>query len=94
MFPLSALFRLLNIDAKDRMLPVIEGVEHYTETLQTTLQQNQQLTETVQQQAQTIEALKQTLLKQAQDRLNTSQRSAAAAQPSGMPTGAFTAPGQ
>lgn len=94
MFPLSALFRLLNIDAKDRMLPVIESVEHYTETLQSTLQQNQQLTETVQQQAATIDALKQTLLKQAQDRLNTSQRGAAAAQPSGMPTGAFTAPGQ
>ena len=97
MFPLSALFRLLNIDAKDRMLPVIESVENYTETLNATLRQNQQLTETVQQQAQqmqqqaqTIEALKQTLLKQAQERLNTSQRSAAVAQPTGMPTGAFT----
>ena len=91
LFPLSALFRLLNIDAKDRMLPVIESVEHYTETLNTTLQQNQRLNETVKQQAQTIEALKQTLLKQAQERLNTSQRSADVAQPSGMPTGAFTA---
>ena len=91
MFPLSALFRLLNIDAKDRMLPVIESVEHYTETLNATLQQNQQLTETVQQQAQTIEALKQTLLKQANERLNTSQKGRESAQPSGMPTGSFTA---
>ena len=91
MFPLSALFRLLNIDAKDRMLPVIESVEHYTETLNATLQQNQQLTETVQQQAQTIEALKQTLLKQANERLNTSQKGRESAQPSGMPAGSFTA---
>ena len=91
MFPLSALFRLLNIDAKDRMLPVIESVEHYTETLNATLQQNQQLTETVQQQAQTIESLKQTLLKQANERLNTSQKGRESAQPSGMPAGSFTA---
>ena len=90
-FPLSALFSILNIDAKDRILPVIKSVENYTETLKETLQQNQQLTETVQQQAQSIEALKQQLLKQAQDRLNTSQRGIAAAQPTGMPQGAFTA---
>lgn len=91
MFPLSALFSILNIDAKDRILPVIKSVENYTETLKATLQQNQQLTETVQQQAQAIDALKQQLLKQAQDRLNTSQRGVAAAQPTGMPQGAFTA---
>ncbi len=42
-FPLSALFRILNLDGKDKILPVIEGNEHYQEQMQQLQQQVEQM---------------------------------------------------
>lgn len=42
-FPLSALFRILNLDGKDRILPVIEENEHYTEQMQQMQMQLEQM---------------------------------------------------
>ena len=42
-FPLSALFNILNIDGKDRILPVIQANEHYQEQMQMMQQQLQQM---------------------------------------------------
>ena len=44
-FPLSALFRLMNIEGKDRMMPVIEENEAKNDKMQQLLQQNEQLVE-------------------------------------------------
>lgn len=44
-FPLSALFRLLNIDGKDRLLPIIEENEKHQQQMVDLQQQNQQLVE-------------------------------------------------
>ena len=41
-FPLSALFRILNLDGKDKILPVIEENEHYQEQLMMLQQQLEQ----------------------------------------------------
>lgn len=42
-FPLSALFRLMNIEGKDRLLPVIEENENYMEQMQQMQAQMQQM---------------------------------------------------
>lgn len=42
-FPLSALFQMLNVDGKDRLLPVIRENEHYMEQMQALRQQNEQM---------------------------------------------------
>lgn len=47
-FPLSALFRILNLDGKDKILPVIESNEHYQEQMQQLQQQVQQMAEQLQ----------------------------------------------
>ena len=44
-FPLSALFQLLNIDGKDRLLPIIRENEQHQQMLQQLQQQNEQLVE-------------------------------------------------
>lgn len=44
-FPLSALFRIMNIEGKDRLLPVIEENENQQQMLQEMQQQNAQLME-------------------------------------------------
>lgn len=76
-FPLSALIRMLNIDGKDRVLPVIEAVEQETAMIHQLAAQNQQLTATVQQQQESIEAMKDSISKQAlQSRSTSSQLSA------------------
>jgi len=43
-FPLSALFTMLNLDGKDRILPVLKANEHYQEQMQMLQQQVQELT--------------------------------------------------
>lgn len=48
-FPLSALFRLMNIDGKDRLLPIIEANEHYTEQMQQMQAQMEQMAGQMQQ---------------------------------------------
>ena len=45
LFPLSSLFRMLNLDGKDKILPVIEANEHYMEQMQMLQQQLQQAQE-------------------------------------------------
>ena len=42
-FPVSALFRILNLDGKDKVLPVIEANEHYQEQMQALQQQVEQM---------------------------------------------------
>ena len=42
-FPLSALFEILNLDGKDRILPVIRANEHYQEQMQALQQQVEQM---------------------------------------------------
>jgi len=44
-FPLSALFNILNLDGKDKILPVIQANEHYQEQMQQMQQQVQQMQE-------------------------------------------------
>jgi len=48
-FPLSSLFEILNLDGKDRILPVIRANEHYQEQMQQMQQQLQQMGEQMQQ---------------------------------------------
>ena len=48
-FPLSALFNILNLDGKDKILPVIRSNEHYQEQMQMLQQQVQQMGEQIQQ---------------------------------------------
>ena len=48
-FPLSALFRILNLDGKDKILPVIESNEHYQEQMQQMQQQLEQMTQQMEQ---------------------------------------------
>ena len=60
--PLSTLFRILNVDGKDRLIPIIDSSENYAETLQMMQQQNEQLSQQVQQQQQSIEGLKNSLV--------------------------------
>ena len=42
-FPLSALFNILNLDGKDKILPVIQANEHYQEQMQQMQQQVEQM---------------------------------------------------
>lgn len=44
-FPLSALFRMMNIDGKDRLLPVIEENERFMQQMEQLQQQNAQMVE-------------------------------------------------
>ena len=42
-FPLSSLFSILNLDGKDRILPIIQSNEHYQEQMQALQQQIEQM---------------------------------------------------
>ena len=48
-FPLSSLFEILNLDGKDRILPVIRANENYQQKMQQMQQQLQQMGEQMQQ---------------------------------------------
>ena len=48
-FPLSALFEILNLDGKDRILLVIRGNEHYQEQMQALQQQVEQMSQQMEQ---------------------------------------------
>jgi len=48
-FPLSALFNILNLDGKDKILPVIRSNEHYQEQMQQLQQQLEQMGQQIQQ---------------------------------------------
>lgn len=57
-FPLSALFRIMNIEGKDRLLPVIEANETQMQQLQMLQQENEQLKAQVQQLGQDNDSLR------------------------------------
>lgn len=76
-FPLSALMRMLNIDGKDRVLPVVDAVEQQTAMMQQVAMQNEQLKQTVKEQQRSIEAMKSSLLKQSQESRSTSSQNTA-----------------
>ena len=59
-FPLSALFNILNLDGKDKILPVIKENEHYQEQMQALQQQVAQMGQQMEQMAQENENLKKT----------------------------------
>jgi hypothetical protein len=65
-FPLSSLFRILNLDGKDKVLPVIEENEHYQEQMQ----QLQQQVEQMAQQMEQMQAENQSLRKTTSDLTN------------------------
>ena len=58
-FPLSALFRIMNLEGKDRLLPVIEQNENYQQQMMELQQQNQQMAEQMTQMQEQIDALSQ-----------------------------------
>jgi regulator of replication initiation timing len=66
-FPLSSLFRILNLDGKDKILPVIEQNEHYQEQMQALQQQVEQM----QQQMEQVQAENQNLRKTTNQMTNT-----------------------
>jgi len=59
-FPLSALFSVLNIDGKDRILPVIQANERYQEQMMQLQQQVQQMAQQMKQMSEENNSLKQT----------------------------------
>ena len=59
-FPLSSLFQILNLDGKDKILPVIQANEHYQEQMQQLQQQVEQMGAQMQQMAEENNNLKKT----------------------------------
>ena len=59
-FPLSALFDILNLDGKDKILPVIRKNEHYQEQMQQLQQQVEQMGQQIEELNQANENLKKT----------------------------------
>ena len=58
-FPLSALFNILNLDGKDKILPVIQENEHYQEQMQALQQQVEQMSQQMQQMQEENQSLRQ-----------------------------------
>ena len=79
-FPVSALFRILNLDGKDKVLPVIEENEHYQEQMQALQQQVEEMSQQLQQ----AQAENQSLRRTASDLTNTLATSGAKRTPSSM----------
>jgi carboxypeptidase C (cathepsin A) len=65
-FPLTTLFQLLNVDGKDKILPVLEQNEKTTQLIQSMQQQIEQLTMAGQEQQKQMASLQQTIAKQNQ----------------------------
>jgi hypothetical protein len=82
---LSDLFRMLNLDGKDKILPVIEANEHYQEQMQQMQQQLQQMGEQMQQMQQENVDLKKELTDTTNDMANMA---------AGVGAGAVPQPGQ
>ena len=62
-FPLSSLIEILNIDGKDKILPVIQANENYQQQMEQMAQQVQQMGEQMEQMAQENQSLKQNVAK-------------------------------
>lgn len=65
-FPLTTLFQLLNVDGKDKILPVLEQNDKTTQLIQSLQQQIEQLTVAGQEQQKVMASLQQTIAKQNQ----------------------------
>ena len=61
-FPLSSLFNILNLDGKDKILPVIQANEHYQEQMQALQQQIEQMGQQMEQMQAENENLKKTAM--------------------------------
>jgi TolA-binding protein len=57
-FPLSSLFRILNLDGKDKILPVIEANENYQQQMQQMQAQMEQMGQQMEQMAEENQNLK------------------------------------
>jgi hypothetical protein len=86
-FPLSALFNILNLDGKDKILPVIQANEHYQEQMQALQQQVEQMGQQMEQ----LQAEKQNLQQMAMQTSDT--LSAVAAKKGGGPQPAMSPAG-
>lgn len=84
-FPLSALFSIMNIEGKDKILPIIQSVEQTTQIMQQLSEQNQMLQQQVAEQQESINGLKDTLIKQAQNTVSTSSSKNPEAYTAGLP---------
>lgn len=65
-FPLTTLFQLLNVDGKDKILPVLQQNDQTTQLIQSLQQQIEQLTLAGQEQQKQMASLQQTIAKQNQ----------------------------
>ena len=63
-FPLSVLFRLLTVDGKDRILPVLTQLDAQMQQMQQIAAENEQLQATVQQQQESIDGMKKLISQQ------------------------------
>ena len=85
-FPLSALFQILNLDGKDKILPVIQQNEHYQEQMQQLQQQLEQAMQQGEQLAQENQTLKQGNMQMANTLANMgAKKGNGAASPTGGP---------
>lgn len=87
MFPLSALFSILNIEGKDKILPIIQQVETTQQMIQQLQDENQQLQQVAAEQQQSIEGLKEELLESTKQAASTSQRNSPDIVPEGLKGG-------
>jgi len=85
-FPLSALFEILNLDGKDRVLPVIRANEHYQEQMQALQQQVEQMGQQMQQMQAENDTLRKTTMQMTNTVAQLGARGGNAAAP--MPGGA------
>ena len=74
MFPLSALFSILNIEGKDKILPIIQNIENYQQAMQQLQAQNEQLMQQNAEQQKSIDGLKDALINSAKQAASTSQQ--------------------
>ena len=87
-FPLSSLFEILNLDGKDRILPVIRDNEHYQEQMQQLQQQVEQMGQQMAQMQQENQNLKKTAMQMSNTvaQLGARRGNGAAPNPNGGPT--------
>ncbi len=57
-FPLSVLFSMLTVDGKDKLMPILQGLDMQAQQMQQLAEQNQQLAQTVQEQQASIDGMR------------------------------------
>jgi len=91
-FPLSALFQILNLDGKDKILPVIQANETYQQQMQAMQQQIEQMGAQMEQMAQENNNLKQTAMQMSNTLSTISARRGGGQQNEGQPAGGPESP--